>query len=237
MLLDVDVRSKDYADAAGRRAPAIEGLRFALKRGEAGAVVGPSGCGKTTLLRIVAGLDPDFAGRVTLPRDARLGMVFQEPRLLPWRSLFDNVRIAAPQASDAEIDALLARFGLAEHAKHFPGQLSLGLARRAALARALAIGPQLLLLDEPLVSLDAALALELREHIAKLIDETHVTTLLVTHDLSEAIALADRIFVLTPRPARVAATLEIDTPRRRMTAERAKALAEEARVAFKAPRG
>ncbi len=237
MLLDVDIASKEFSAADGRRAKVIEGLRFALARGEAGALVGPSGCGKTTLLRIIAGLEADFSGRVSLPQGSRLGMAFQEPRLLPWRSVFDNLRIAAPQASDAEIDALLADFDLAAHRDEFPGRLSLGLARRAALARALAIRPTLLLLDEPLVSLDAALALELRERIARLIDETHVTTLIVTHDLNEAIALADRIFILTARPARVAATLLIETPRAKMTEARARACADEAKAMIGRTRG
>ena len=194
MLLDVAIASKDYSSGGGRPSRALQDLCFALKRGEAGAVVGPSGCGKTTLLRIIAGLDRDFSGSVTLPRHGRLGMVFQEPRLLPWRSLADNIRIAAPHASPAEIETLLRALGLEAHAAHFPRALSLGLARRAALARALAIKPDLLLLDEPLVSLDATLALELRDLLARLIDETHVTTLIVTHDISEAIALADKIF-------------------------------------------
>ncbi|ARN82703.1 ABC transporter ATP-binding protein [Methylocystis bryophila] len=230
MLLDVDIAAKEFLSPDGRKTTVIGGLRFALARGEAGALVGPSGCGKTTLLRIIAGLDADFSGRVSLPRGSRLGMAFQEPRLLPWRSVFDNLKIAAPDASDAEIDALLAGFDLAAHRDEFPGRLSLGLARRAALARALAIHPTLLLLDEPLVSLDAALALELRERIARLIDETHVTTLIVTHDLNEAIALADRIFILTPRPTRVAATLAIATPRGKMTEGRARHYAEEAKA-------
>ena len=171
MLLDVAIASKDYLAADGRPRRALEDLRLTLKRGEAGAVVGPSGCGKTTLLRIVAGLDRDFVGSVKLPAHGRLGMVFQEPRLLPWRNVADNIHIAAPRASGAEIEALLDTLGLAGHAEHFPRQLSLGLARRAALARALAIKPDLLLLDEPLVSLDAALALELRDLLARLIDE------------------------------------------------------------------
>jgi ABC-type nitrate/sulfonate/bicarbonate transport system ATPase subunit len=227
-LLNVDIESKDYRSASGRPQRAIEGLRLTLNRGEAGALVGPSGCGKTTLLRIVAGLEKDFVGEVSLPDHGRLGVVFQEPRLLPWRSVADNLRIAAPQATPAEIDALLEGLGLAAHAAHFPGELSLGLARRVSLARALAIKPDLLLLDEPLVSLDAALADELRERIAGLIDQTHVTTLIVTHDLGEAIALADKIFILSPRPARVAAELGVDSPRRRMTPDAAKALEREA---------
>lgn len=217
MLLDVEIIAKEFPGADRRKTTVISDLFFALARGEAGALVGPSGCGKTTLLRIIAGLDEDFSGRVSLPQGSRLGMAFQEPRLLPWRSVFDNLKIAAPQASAPEIETLLRDFDLAAHRDEFPGRLSLGLARRASLARALAIRPTLLLLDEPLVSLDAALALELRQRIARLIDETHVTTLIVTHDLNEAIALADRIFVLAPRPTRVAATLHIETPRGRMT--------------------
>jgi ABC-type nitrate/sulfonate/bicarbonate transport system ATPase subunit len=230
MLLDVDIASKEFPAADGRKTKVIDNLRFALPRGEAGALVGPSGCGKTTLLRIIAGLDRDYSGEVSLPQGSRLGMAFQEPRLLPWRSVFDNLKIAAPQASAEEIDALLADLDLSTHRDEFPGRLSLGLARRAALARALAIRPTFLLLDEPLVSLDATLALELRQRIARLIDETHVTTLIVTHDLEEAIALADRIFILTPRPARVAATMSIETPRRKMTEARAREHAQEARA-------
>ena len=237
MLLDVDIASKEFLGADRRRSPIIADLRFALARGEAGALVGPSGCGKTTLLRIIAGLDKDFSGKVDLPQGSRLGMAFQEPRLLPWRSVFDNLQIAAPQASAEEIDRLLADFDLAAHRDEFPRRLSLGLARRAALARALAIRPSLLLLDEPLVSLDAALALALRERIARLIDETHVTTLIVTHDLNEAIALADRIFILTPRPTRVAATLPIDTPRGKMTESRAGDYRREAQAVIAAVRG
>ena len=236
MLLDVAIESKDYRSALGARR-VLGALRLSLKRGEAGAVVGPSGCGKSTLLRIIAGLDHDFQGSVTLPEHGRLGMVFQEPRLLPWRSVAENISIVAPQARDAEIAALLQELELESHADHFPLELSLGLARRVALARALAIKPDLLLLDEPLVSLDAALALALRERIARLIDDTRVTTLIVTHDLSEAIALADKIFILSPRPARVAATLEVATPRRAMTPAAAATLTAQAEAAIAALRG
>lgn len=229
--LDVAVTHKDHHAASGRPLRALEGLRLTLPAGQAGAVVGPSGCGKSTLLRLIAGLDRDFTGHISLPAHGRLGMAFQEPRLLPWRSVADNLRIAAPQASDAEIAALLDELSLAEHAAHFPGELSLGLARRVALARALAIKPDLLLLDEPLVSLDAALARELRDKIAALIDEKRITTLIVTHDLSEAIALADKIFLLSPRPAHVVATIDIPTPRKRMTKEAAQALEQQAQSA------
>lgn len=214
----------------------LENFDLALAAGEAGAVVGPSGCGKTTLLRIIAGLDRAFSGRVSLPEHGRLGMVFQEPRLLPWRSVEDNLRIAAPQASEDEIAALFSKLELEEHRRHFPGELSLGLARRAAIARALAVKPDLLLLDEPFVSLDEALAKDLRAELAELIEEKRMTTLIVTHDLREAIELADQIFLLSTRPARVCARLPVEEPRRRLTKEAADALEARARVELDAIR-
>lgn len=232
--LDVAIASKDHHRANGSPLRTLEDLRLALPFGQAGAVVGPSGCGKTTLLRLIAGLDRDFSGHIALPAHGRLGMVFQEPRLMPWRSVADNIGIAAPEASEEEIAALLAELGLAEHGAHFPGELSLGLARRVALARALALKPDLLLLDEPLVSLDAALARDLREKIAALIDEKRITTLIVTHDIGEAIALADKIFLLSPRPAHVIGTIDVATPRGRLTKEVADALEAQAREALAA---
>src|SRR6202008_2779972 len=138
-----------------------------LKAGTVGALVCPSGCGKTTLLRIITGLDRDYSGVVSLPDHGKLGMVFQEPRLLPWRTVEQNVRLGAPEASDAELDALFAALGLAKHRHHFPGELSLGQARRVALARAFAVGPDLLVLDEPFVSLDAELADRLRAELVE----------------------------------------------------------------------
>ncbi|MGD9544064.1 MAG: ABC transporter ATP-binding protein [Methylocystis sp.] len=232
--LDVAIAAKDYHSASGRPLRTLEGLRLTLPAGKAGAVVGPSGCGKTTLLRLIAGLDEDFAGTIVLPEHGRLGMVFQEPRLLPWRNVIDNIRIAAPHAHDEEIGALLDDLGLAEHATHFPRELSLGLARRVALARALAVKPDLLLLDEPLVSLDVALARDLREMIARLIDARRITTLIVTHDLGEAIALGDRLFLLSARPAHVVATLDVPTPRRALEQRTAEALEAQARDALSA---
>lgn len=191
----------------------LRDLAFTLPAGAVGALVGPSGCGKTTLLRIVTGIDPDYAGKVILPDHGKLGMVFQEPRLLPWRSVEQNVRLGAPEASDAELDALFAVLGLGAHRTHFPGELSLGLARRVALARAFAVKPDLLVLDEPFVSLDAALAANLQNELAALVTSRRVTTLLVTHNLDEAIGLADRLFLLSAGPARVVADVPIARPR------------------------
>ncbi|RAI57399.1 ABC transporter ATP-binding protein [Roseicella frigidaeris] len=183
---------------------AVRDLALSFPAGSVTALFGPSGCGKTTALRILMGLDPDFEGEVR-HRPARLGVVFQEPRLLPWRSLGDNLRIVARAAGlpAPPVEALLARVGLEGWAGRYPRELSLGMARRAALARALAVEPELLVLDEPFVSLDEATAAQLRALVAAVLAERRVTAVLVTHALEDAAALADRIALLTPRPARL----------------------------------
>lgn len=171
-------------------------------------LLGRSGAGKTTLLRIALGLDRDFLGRATLPRGRR-GVVFQEPRLLPWLSVAENLRLVAPAA---DVAALLAAVGLAGHASARPGALSLGMARRVALARALAVDPDMLVLDEPFVSLDPALAAALgRLLVARARQGTLV--LLAMHDLDHALAIADRILALHGQPAGLAA--DIALPERR----------------------
>jgi ABC-type nitrate/sulfonate/bicarbonate transport system ATPase subunit len=217
--LAVSIKHKAYHAAAGGDLLVIKELTLGLAHGEVGALVGPSGCGKTTLLRIIAGLDPDFQGKVQLPEPGKLGMVFQEPRLLPWRTVEQNVRLAAPEAKNEVLDELFATLGLAKHRGHYPGELSLGLARRVALARAFAVEPDLLLLDEPFVSLDAVLAVRLREELAQLVESRPVTTLLVTHDVDEAIGLADRLFLLSASPAHLLAEIPIATPRPKRTAD------------------
>jgi ABC-type nitrate/sulfonate/bicarbonate transport system ATPase subunit len=230
-LLEVEIEHKAFRNAAGERLDVLRDFAFALGPGEVGVFVGPSGCGKTTMLRIVAGLDRDYRGRIVRPPNARIGMVFQEPRLLPWRSVDDNVRLAAPDADEEKLSALFAILELTAHRSHFPGELSLGLARRVALARAFAIEPDFLILDEPLVSLDDALATRLRDEIGTLVDSRPVTTLLVTHDVDDAVRLGDRVFLLSARPARVLAEVPIRTPRTtRSEAEFAAAKADIARL-------
>jgi ABC-type nitrate/sulfonate/bicarbonate transport system ATPase subunit len=211
--LEVDIEHKAFTNAAGERLDVLADFSFALGAGEVGVFVGPSGCGKSTMLRILAGLDHDYRGRVTRPSAARIGMVFQEPRLLPWRSVEENVRLVAPLADEAKLSELFAVLELAEHRSHFPGELSLGLARRVALARAFAVEPDFLILDEPLASLDDALAARLREQIATLVGSRSVMTLLVTHNLDDAVRLGDRLFLLSPRPARILGVVPIHTPR------------------------
>lgn len=213
MQLEAEIASKAFINAAGERHEVLADFNFALGAGEVGVFVGPSGCGKSTLLRILAGLDPDYRGHISRPADARIGMVFQEPRLLPWRTVEDNVRLAAPRADEAKLAALFAVLELEAHRSHFPGELSLGLARRVALARAFAVDPELLILDEPLASLDDALAARLRDQIAMLVAGRSITTLLVTHNLDDAVRLGDRLFLLSPRPARIVGVVPIHTPR------------------------
>jgi NitT/TauT family transport system ATP-binding protein len=235
--LEVAIKQKFYDAATGGRLQVLNGLTLTLKNGEVGALVGPSGCGKTTLLRIIAGLDRNYEGTLTLPDHGRLGVVFQEPRLLPWRTVEQNVRLAAPAATDANLDTLFGTLGLAGHRNHYPGELSLGLARRVALARAFAVEPDLLLLDEPFVSLDAALAVRLREELAELVTHRPVTTLLVTHDVEEAIGLADRLFLLSASPARVIAEIPILHPRAKQTPEERAAIRHDVAARLKPAHG
>lgn len=211
--VEVRIAHKAFTSVSGERFEVLRDLKFRLGHHQVAALVGPSGCGKTTILRIIAGLERDFEGTIAGALPGKLGMVFQEPRLLPWRTVEDNVALVAPGISREALTSLFRDLDLEAHRSHYPGELSLGLARRVALARALAIEPSLLLLDEPLVSLDEALAVRLRDQLAALIESRPITTLLVTHDLEEAIRLADRIFLLSPRPAQVIAEIPLTAPR------------------------
>lgn len=212
--LEVRITRKTYLAASGERLEVLREVAFRLGQSEVGALVGPSGCGKTTMLRIIAGLDSDFEGTIVRPPAGRLGVVFQEPRLLPWRTVEDNVRLVARGITEAALGSLFEALELTAHRAHYPGELSLGLARRVALARAFAVDPLLLLLDEPFVSLDEALAGRLREQLVALVEKRAMTTLLVTHDLEEAVRLADHVFLLSPRPAGILAEIALATPRR-----------------------
>ncbi len=228
--LELRIDAKSYVSADGKRVEVVRGLELRLEAGSFGALIGPSGCGKTTILRIAAGLDAYFRGQILTPGAGRLGMVFQEPRLLPWRTVEDNVRLALPvDRSGVDLADLFDTLGLGSHLAQYPGELSLGLARRAAIARAFAIQPDFLLLDEPFVSLDEAVAARLRDELMALTTRTKVTTLLVTHHLEEAVQLADRLFFLSDRPTHVIFEKALSLPRGTRSKEDIASISEEMR--------
>jgi NitT/TauT family transport system ATP-binding protein len=212
--LELRIDTKAFRSADGTSVEVVRGLKLRLDAGSFGALIGPSGCGKTTILKIAAGLDPDFRGELRTPGSGRFGIVFQEPRLLPWRTVEDNIRLAMPaHAAGADLTDLIEILGLGAHLARYPGELSLGLARRTAVARAFALRPDFLLLDEPFVSLDEAVAARLRDELVALTARTRATTLLVTHNLDEAIQLSDRLFFLSDRPTRIIVERSLPPPR------------------------
>ncbi|MGF1611868.1 MAG: ABC transporter ATP-binding protein [Kiloniellales bacterium] len=230
--LDVLVREKRFpAIGAAPAHLALQDVRITARHGELVCLLGPSGCGKTTLLNIVAGLDRDYDGHLTLPsvpgRAAPvIGYVFQSPRLLPWRTVRQNVELVLSdeQAASGIADELLEAAGLAPFCDAYPQRLSLGMSRRVALVRAFAVKPDLMLLDEPFVSLDEPTARRLRALLLKLWQARPTTALFVSHNLREAIYLADRIVLFSAAPGRVVADLPLTLPR----AERARPGAVEA---------
>jgi len=186
----------------------LRDVAFAASPGEVLALLAPSGTGKTTTLRIAMGLDTRFSGEVRRP-GGRLGPVFQEPRLLPWLSVAANIRLVAHGLGDSEIDSLLSLAGLDDCAGKMPKQLSLGMARRVALARALAVRPALLVMDEPFASLDAQLGARLGQDVTTYARSIGAIVLMATHDLDQARAIADRLLVLSGTSP---ATLGADIP-------------------------
>jgi NitT/TauT family transport system ATP-binding protein len=212
----------------------VDGLSIAVAEGEFAAVVGPSGCGKSTLMKLATGLQFPFKGAVTVAGNAVrqpvkiAGMAFQAPTLLPWRTTLENLllplEIVQPHRSAlrrrkadyvARAEALLASVGLAGQGGKFPWELSGGMQQRTSLCRALIHEPRLLMLDEPFAALDAFTREELWGVIRDLHAARAITVILVTHDLREAVFLADRVFVMSARPGRVLAERRIDFPRPR----------------------
>jgi NitT/TauT family transport system ATP-binding protein len=207
----VEVFGKRFGDQS-----ILSDISLILPEGSFTVITGPSGCGKTTLLRIIAGLDKRFDGFTgNLPLN--IGFAFQEPRLIPWRTLSQNLKLVCPHPG--RVERLLSDMGLSQAAGLYPGEVSLGMARRAALARAFAIEADLLLLDEPMTSLDQANAENLRQQLLSLWQQHRPRVLMVTHDLREALQLADRIIVLDGNPSHIRMELEYRLPQQQRNAE------------------
>jgi sulfonate transport system ATP-binding protein len=212
--ISVSVRRKIFPAVGEREAQLVlQDVSFEVAPRSFLVITGPSGCGKSTLLNIIAGLDQDFDGKVDLgPAKDRLAFIFQTPRLLPWRTVYENIALALPDgdARHQKIPAMLDRVGLSQARNAYPERLSLGMQRRASLARGFILEPEILLMDEPFVSLDDPTAASLRGLLTDLW-RTHPTTVIfVTHDRAEAIQLGTRILRLAPGKASVAQDVTIN---------------------------
>jgi sulfonate transport system ATP-binding protein len=220
-MLMLDALDKTYPNGVH----ALEHFSAQINLGEIAAIIGGSGCGKSTLLRAVSGLDPATSGSVTLggttikAPHAKIGIIFQEPRLLPWLSVADNIGFGLGDLPGSirreRVARVLTKVGLADKANAWPRELSGGQAQRVAIARALVPQPEVLLLDEPFSALDAFTRRDLQDHLLDLWAETRPTLVLVTHDVDEAVVLADRVFVMRPRPGRLFDEIRINLGRPR----------------------
>jgi len=223
--------SQRFVTPDGRSLTALRNFDMTVRRGEFCAVVGPTGCGKSTTLSLIAALARPSAGAVRIMGqpvtgiDSRVGFVFQQDAVFPWRSVLDNV-VAGPLfrgRAKGEAIALakdwIRRVGLTGFESHYPHQLSGGMRKRVALAQTFINGPEILLMDEPFSALDVQTRVLMQDELLQHWSTASASVVFVTHDLEEAIALADRVFVLTAGPATVKAVYDIDLPRPRLTAE------------------
>jgi NitT/TauT family transport system ATP-binding protein len=205
--LEIEIAHKSYPPLGGAPVRLIfEGFHLSVDPGEFVCLLGPSGIGKTTLLNMISGLDTDYSGRIGFDGTAkpRMAYVFQSPRLLPWRTVLENILLPLPSTEAARRTALdlLASMGMPDTRDVYPERLSLGMQRRVALARAFAIEPDVLLMDEPFTSLDEATANRLRDLLVGMLARRPATVLFVTHDSRDAIRMASRIIVLSGSPVR-----------------------------------
>ncbi|MEO1206004.1 MAG: ATP-binding cassette domain-containing protein [Pseudomonadota bacterium] len=217
--LRIRVDAKRYPAVADRaELPVLSRVDLSVEPGSFVVITGPSGCGKSTLLNIVAGLDDDYEGSVAFGSDSpRLSFMFQTPRLLPWRTVRQNIELVMPDddPSNAQrIDDMLAAVGLSGQESQYPERLSLGMQRRAALARAFIVEPDILLMDEPFVSLDDPTAAALRDILMGLWDKRPTTVLFVTHDRGEAIMLGTRLIRVGGQPATVISDQQVSLSRK-----------------------
>lgn len=213
-MIQINIQSKKY-----QQKNIIEDMVLSLAKNEITAIVGPSGAGKTTLLNMISGLDQHFDGEITFGQNSETSLniayMFQEPRLLPWLSIIDNVTLVNELTSEnsQRAEKLLTMVGLQHYLNEYPKALSGGMQRRAALARTFLPQPQLVLMDEPFISLDLPSAEVLRQEFLTMWKESNSAVMYITHDLAEAISVADRILFLSTSPAQV--ILEVEIPNKR----------------------
>ena len=212
----VENLGRSFPSPDGTTLQVLQDLSFEVPRGGLVSIVGPSGCGKSTLLNLVAGIDTPTTGAVRT--DGAVGFVFQKPRLLDWRTVRQNVELPLEELelSKADRRARVGRYlelvGLDGYQDYFPHQISGGMQQRVAMARALAIHPSILVMDEPFSGLDAITAERMREELVRIWQETNKTVLFVTHDIGEAVFLSQRVFIITAKPARIHASVSVDLP-------------------------
>lgn len=209
MALKVVNISKSYGDLK-----VLDGVSFEVKEGEILCIVGESGCGKTTLLKIIAGIEKADDGNISL-KNGRIGFVFQDVRLLPWKTVLGNVEFVLESVGMDKSRAVkvVKLVGLEGFEDYYPKQLSGGMQQRVGIARAIAIDPDILLMDEPFANLDALTKERMQSELLKIIQDK--TVIFVTHDIDEAVYLADRVVVLSQRPAKVVDVIDIDLPKPR----------------------
>lgn len=221
-MIRVEVSSKTYHQDHDQSDLLVLGdIRFDVNSGQFCCIVGPSGCGKTSLLNMISGLDEDFEGSIAIDGGAPSerpppGYMFQSSRLMPWLSVRENIELVLTDAEPrAKVDELLSEIGLKDFVDAYPGQLSGGMCRRVALARAIINEPSMLLLDEPFLSLDTPVANRLRRLLIEVCGRRSSTVLFVTHDLREALYLADRVLFISSRPGEIVLDYAVDIPRPR----------------------
>ncbi len=214
-ILEVNNLSKNYQTIEGE-IKAIDNISFALDKEEVLCIVGSSGCGKSTLLNILAGLDSSYSGQIKFNNEAKIGYMLQEDALFPWLNILDNACLGLDiekkktKENIEFVKELLIKYGLGDFLEKYPHELSGGMRQRVALIRTLALKPDILMLDEPFSALDYVSRLSVSDDVLKIIKSEKKSVIMITHDLAEAISIADRVIVLSMRPAKIKSVYEIN---------------------------